>query len=166
MAETDDGFGARLSLAMKLLNISHGALASAAKADKSLVSRWARGMTTPRGPYLAVLTEIIHARAPRFTQLSWDLPLDEFARVVKPGGEIVITTRVGAEEGVRKTVEKTLMPLTSRMGFRTEFAWRRYTDWAATRSDVRLIERRPLPPLGHFSLVRYEKLAEPARAAA
>ncbi len=82
MPETDDGFGARLSLAMKLLNISHGALASAARADKSLVSRWARGMTTPRGPYLAVLTEIIHARAPRFTQLTWDLPLDEFARVI------------------------------------------------------------------------------------
>jgi phosphatidylethanolamine/phosphatidyl-N-methylethanolamine N-methyltransferase len=92
--------------------------------------------------------------------------LDEFARVVKPGGEIVIATRVGAEAGMRKTIEKTLMPLTSRLGFRTEFAWRRYTDWAARRPDVRLIERRPLPPLGHFSLVRFEKLAEPARAAA
>lgn len=92
--------------------------------------------------------------------------LDEFARVVKPGGEIVIATRVGAEKGVRKVVERTLMPVTSRLGWRTEFAWRRYTDWAACRPDIRLIERRPLPPLGHFSLVRFEKLAEPARAAA
>jgi phosphatidylethanolamine/phosphatidyl-N-methylethanolamine N-methyltransferase len=92
--------------------------------------------------------------------------LDEFARVVRPGGEIVIATRVGAEAGMRKFVEKTLMPVTSRLGWRTEFAWRRYADWAAQRPDIRLVERRPLPPLGHFSLVRFEKLAEPARAAA
>jgi phosphatidylethanolamine/phosphatidyl-N-methylethanolamine N-methyltransferase len=92
--------------------------------------------------------------------------LDEFARVVRPGGEIVIATRIGAEAGMRKFVEHSLMPVTSRLGWRTEFAWRRYADWAAQRSDVRLVERRPLPPLGHFSLVRFEKLAEPARAAA
>jgi phosphatidylethanolamine/phosphatidyl-N-methylethanolamine N-methyltransferase len=92
--------------------------------------------------------------------------LDEFARVVRPGGEIVIATRVGAEKGVRKVVEKGLMPVTSRLGWRTEFAWRRYADWAAGRPDIALVERRPLPPLGHFSLVRFEKLAEPARAAA
>lgn len=85
--------------------------------------------------------------------------LDEFARVVRPGGEIVIATRVGAEGGVRKTIEKTLMPVTTRLGFRTDFPWERYTDWAAKTPSVRLIERRALPPLGHFSLVRFEKLA-------
>jgi hypothetical protein len=48
---TDDAleFGARLSLAMKLLNISRGALASEARADKSLVSRWVRGLATVLG---------------------------------------------------------------------------------------------------------------------
>lgn len=86
--------------------------------------------------------------------------LDEFARVVRPGGEIVIATRVGAEKGVRKTIEKTLMPVTTRLGFRTDFPWERYTEWAARTPSVRLIERRALPPLGHFSLVRYEKLAQ------
>lgn len=88
--------------------------------------------------------------------------LDEFVRVVKPGGEIVIATRVGAEAGVRKVVERTLMPVTSRLGWRTEFAWERYAEWAAGRLDVRLVERRPLPPLGHFSLVRFEKLRAPS----
>jgi phosphatidylethanolamine/phosphatidyl-N-methylethanolamine N-methyltransferase len=85
--------------------------------------------------------------------------LDEFARVVRPGGEIVIATRVGAEAGMRKAIEKTLMPITTRLGFRTDFPWARYTDWAARTPSVRLIERRALPPLGHFSLVRFEKLA-------
>lgn len=87
-----------------------------------------------------------------------ELALDEFARVVRPGGEIVITTRIGAGGGLRGSIEKALMPVTSRLGFRTEFPWERYDNWAASNAQVRLIERRPLPPLGHFSLVRFQKL--------
>jgi phosphatidylethanolamine/phosphatidyl-N-methylethanolamine N-methyltransferase len=86
--------------------------------------------------------------------------LDEFARVCRPGGEIIITTRVGAESGLRGTIEKTLMPITSRLGFRTDFPFGLYTDWVATRDDVELIEKREIPPLGHFSLVRIAKLEE------
>ena len=85
--------------------------------------------------------------------------LDEFARVVRPGGEIVITSRVGAEAGLRGRIEKSLMPVTSRLGWRTEFPWARYVDWAAARPDISLIERRPIPPLGHFSLIRLAKKA-------
>ncbi len=85
--------------------------------------------------------------------------LDEFARVVRPGGEIVITSRIGAESGLRGAVEKTLTPVTSKLGFRTEFAWERYKRWADNMPMVRLLERRPLPPLGHFSLIRFAKPA-------
>lgn len=85
--------------------------------------------------------------------------LDEFARICRVGGEIIITTRVGANQGLRGAIERTLMPLTSRLGFRTEFPWSRYEAWAAQRIDVRLLENRPLPPLGHFSLVRYQKIS-------
>ena len=83
--------------------------------------------------------------------------LDEVVRVVRPGGEIVITTRIGAERGLRGSIEKTLMPVTTRLGFRTEFLWERYEAWAARNGRVTLAENRPLPPLGHFSLVRYKK---------
>jgi len=85
--------------------------------------------------------------------------LDEFARVVRPGGEIVITSRIGAETGLRGAVEKTLTPVTSKLGFRTEFAWDRYVRWADSTPSVRLIERQPLRPLGHFALIRFAKLA-------
>lgn len=84
--------------------------------------------------------------------------LDEFLRVLRPGGEIVITTRVSADDGPRRTIERALMPVTSRLGFRTEFPWERYQRWSAENDNVLLIERRPLPPLGHFSLVRYCKI--------
>jgi phosphatidylethanolamine/phosphatidyl-N-methylethanolamine N-methyltransferase len=84
--------------------------------------------------------------------------LDEFVRVVRPGGEIVVTTRLGAEQGLRGTLEKWLMPVTSRLGWRTEFPWARYERWAAGSCAVRLLERRALPPLGHFWLLRYSRL--------
>ncbi len=83
--------------------------------------------------------------------------LDEFFRVLKPGGEIIIATRISAQDGIRDRIEKLLMPLTSRLGWRTEFPWSRYEAWAATRPELRLIEHRPLPPFGHFSLIRYGK---------
>jgi phosphatidylethanolamine/phosphatidyl-N-methylethanolamine N-methyltransferase len=83
--------------------------------------------------------------------------LDEFARVLKPGGEIVILTRVGAETGPRKAVEHFLAPAARKLGWRTEFPWGRYVRWAARSPNVHLIERRPMPPLGHFSLVRFGK---------
>jgi len=87
--------------------------------------------------------------------------LDEFVRVVRPGGEIILTTRVSAETGLRGTLEKWLMPLTTRLGFRTEFPWARYERWAEGSKAVRLLERRALPPLGHFWLLRYVRAADP-----
>ncbi|HEX3404948.1 MAG TPA: class I SAM-dependent methyltransferase [Acetobacteraceae bacterium] len=89
--------------------------------------------------------------------------LDEFARVLRPGGEIVITSRIGADAGLRAAVEKRLMPVTSRLGFRTEFPWERYLHWAAGLPTVHLVERRSIPPLGHFSLIRFAKFADGAR---
>ncbi len=86
--------------------------------------------------------------------------LDEFVRVVRPGGEIIITSRIGAETGLRGKIEKWLMPLTRRLGWRTEFAWSRYERWAQSSPGVRLLERRALPPLGHFSLIRFLRLPD------
>ena len=87
--------------------------------------------------------------------------LDEFVRVVRPGGEIVIATRIGANGvGLRGRIEKLLMPITTRLGFRTEFPYSRYENWARRNGKVELLENRPLPPLGHFSLVRYRKIRD------
>ncbi len=79
--------------------------------------------------------------------------------MLRPGGEIIITTRIGAERGLRRVIEHTLMPITSRLGWRTEFSYARYADWAATAPGIEIVERRALPPLGHFSLIRMRKTA-------
>jgi len=83
--------------------------------------------------------------------------LDEFARVLKPGGEIILVNHIGAETGLRRAFERWFSPVARRLGWRPEFPWTRLARWA-TRGDVRLVERRPMPPFGHFSLVRFAKL--------
>jgi phosphatidylethanolamine/phosphatidyl-N-methylethanolamine N-methyltransferase len=83
--------------------------------------------------------------------------LDEFARVLKPGGEIVLMSRVGAEDGLRRTLERWFSPVACRLGWRSEFAWQRYARWAQTTAGMRLAERRAMPPFGHFCLIRFAK---------
>lgn len=91
--------------------------------------------------------------------------LDEFARVVRPGGELIILTRVSADAGMRRFIEQKLQPVVTRLGFRTaEFAWSRYTKWLAGAKGMELVERRLIPPLGHFSLVRFRKIEVAAAA--
>ena len=84
--------------------------------------------------------------------------LDDFVRVLKPGGELILVNHIGAENGPRKLFELAFAPLARRLGWRPEFPWARLVNWAARRGGVDLIERRPMPPMGHFSLIRYRKL--------
>jgi len=83
--------------------------------------------------------------------------LDEFARVLKPGGEIVLVSRVGAEAGLRRALEHWFAPAARKLGWRTEFSFARYARWAAQTAGMRLVERRAMPPFGHFSLIRFAK---------
>jgi phosphatidylethanolamine/phosphatidyl-N-methylethanolamine N-methyltransferase len=84
--------------------------------------------------------------------------LDEFARVLKPGGEIVLVSRVGAEAGLRRALEKWFAPAARKLGWRTEFSFQRYARWADRHAGMRLVERRAMPPFGHFSLIRFAKI--------
>jgi phosphatidylethanolamine/phosphatidyl-N-methylethanolamine N-methyltransferase len=84
--------------------------------------------------------------------------LDEFARVLKPGGEIVLVSRVGAEAGLRKALERWFAPTARKLGWRTEFSFQRYARWADRHAGMQLVERRAMPPFGHFSLIRFAKI--------
>jgi phosphatidylethanolamine/phosphatidyl-N-methylethanolamine N-methyltransferase len=95
--------------------------------------------------------------------------LDEFVRVVKPGGEIILVNHLGADSGWRSLFEQGFAPLARRLGWRPEFRWGRLAQWAARHGGVRVVERRAMPPLGHFSLIRFSRLSglasEPVMAA-
>ncbi len=89
--------------------------------------------------------------------------LDEFARVLKPGGEIVLVSRIGAEAGLRCSLEHWFQPAARKLGWRTEFSFARYACWAAQSPDMNLIERRAMPPFGHFNLIRFGKAGGESR---
>jgi len=83
--------------------------------------------------------------------------LDDFIRVLKPGGELILVNHIGAERGFRRLSELAFAPLARRLGWRPEFPWGRLVAWEKAHGGVSLTERRPMPPLGHFSLIRYRK---------
>jgi len=84
--------------------------------------------------------------------------LDEFVRVLKPGGEIILVNHLGAETGLRASLERWFAPLARWLGWRPEFPWQRLAQWAMRHGGVRIVERRAMPPFGHFSLIRFARL--------
>lgn len=91
-----------------------------------------------------------------------DATLDEFLRVTKPGGEIILANHIGAESGPRYVFEKCFAPVARYLGWRPEFQFARIANWVARTRGVTLIERRAIAPLGHFSLIRFHKEAAAA----
>ena len=85
--------------------------------------------------------------------------LNEFARVLRPGGEIVLVNHIGAEQGPRAVFERCFAPIARRLGWRPEFRFGRLSRWADNHGGVTIVESRPVTPLGHFSLIRFAKAA-------
>jgi phosphatidylethanolamine/phosphatidyl-N-methylethanolamine N-methyltransferase len=115
-------------------------------------------MDAERLEFPAAAFDVVVAQCVVNTVPNPERALDEFARVVKPGGEIVLLNRVGADAGARRVLEHLFQPLAKKLGWRSEFPWSRFAHWAASDPHgIHLIERRPMPPLGHFSLIRFGK---------
>jgi phosphatidylethanolamine/phosphatidyl-N-methylethanolamine N-methyltransferase len=82
--------------------------------------------------------------------------LDEFARVVRPGGDIVILNHLGAEGGPVALWEKAIAPIAERIGLSSAFPLRRIRNWAKDRGFLTIsIESYGL--FGFFTLIRLRK---------
>ncbi len=119
----------------------------------------AEQLTFPDASFDVVVAQYVVTTVP-----NPEATLDEFARVLKPGGEIVLVSRVGAEAGLRRALEQWFAPAARKLGWRTEFSFERYVRWAERSGAVELIERRAVPPFGHFSLIRFAKKSDAAAA--
>jgi phosphatidylethanolamine/phosphatidyl-N-methylethanolamine N-methyltransferase len=85
----------------------------------------------------------------------------ELARVCRPGGEVLIVNHFSSEDGMRGWVERRMAPFADKIGWRPVFD----VDRVMVCSDLQLVEKRGLRPLGLFTMMRFRKAAE-AKAAA
>ena len=80
----------------------------------------------PDGSFDVVMAQYVVTAVP-----NPEVALDEFARVLRPGGELILLSRVSADAGMRRFIEQRLQPVVRQLGWRTEFAWSRYAQWLA-----------------------------------
>ncbi len=83
--------------------------------------------------------------------------LDECARVLKDGGEIVISSKLGRDSGLQAGIEEAIAPLMKKVGWSSAFKISRVADWARRRGDFEVTEIAPLFPAGFFKLMRLKK---------
>jgi phosphatidylethanolamine/phosphatidyl-N-methylethanolamine N-methyltransferase len=84
--------------------------------------------------------------------------MDEVARVVSPGGEIMIVSRISPETSALVGLERWFgRQFGPRLGWRPYFPWSVLGDWLGGRTDMRLVERRRCGSLGLFTLVRIQR---------
>ena len=83
--------------------------------------------------------------------------LSECARVVKPGGQIVLVNHLYSERGLAAAIERLLAQRARKLGLRPEFPFARLAAWAQTHGGAELIERRKVPPFGVYTLVRFRR---------
>jgi len=84
--------------------------------------------------------------------------MDEVARVVRPGGEIMIVSRVSSDAPALVALERWFgRKFGPRLGWRPYFPWALLGDWLKGRTDMRLVERCRCGSLGLFTLVRIQR---------
>lgn len=77
----------------------------------------------------------------------------EIARVVRPGGTVVIVNHFQRDRGALAVAERVAAPLADLLGWHSDFERGRVLD----ERHLRLVEERTLPPLGMMTLMRLVK---------
>ncbi len=85
--------------------------------------------------------------------------LSECARVLKPGGQIILVNHLYSERGVVAAIERLTAKHARRLGLRPEFPFARLAEWAEKNGEAELIERRKVKPFGVYTLVRFRRIA-------
>jgi phosphatidylethanolamine/phosphatidyl-N-methylethanolamine N-methyltransferase len=80
--------------------------------------------------------------------------MTELARVVKPGGVVLIVNHFSVQGGIRGAIEKRLAKHASKLGWRPEFPVETITGIAG----LQLVNTKPVKPFGFFTMLEFRKV--------
>jgi ubiquinone/menaquinone biosynthesis C-methylase UbiE len=83
--------------------------------------------------------------------------LSECARVLRPGGQIILVNHLYSERGLAAAVERLFANRARGLGLRPEFPFARLAAWAESHGGAELIGRHKIPPFGVYTLVRFRR---------
>jgi phosphatidylethanolamine/phosphatidyl-N-methylethanolamine N-methyltransferase len=86
--------------------------------------------------------------------------LSECARVVRPGGSILLVNHLYSEHGAAAVLERLLAQPARAFGLRPEFPFLRLAAWARAHGGVELVGRRDVPPFNLYTLVHFRRRRE------
>ncbi|MEJ2433579.1 MAG: class I SAM-dependent methyltransferase [Pseudolabrys sp.] len=142
--------------------------------SEPMIARARERLSSGRYPHVKEL-KVMDAQAMSFPDASFDcvvgqfvitlvedpeLVLSECARVLKPGGQIILVNHLYSEKGLAAAVERLLAQKARKLGLRPEFPFQRLAAWAQSHGGAELIDRRPVKPF--FTLVRFRRAARAA----
>ena len=142
--------------------------------SEPMIGRARERAASGRYPYVKELA-VMDAAAMTFADASFDCVVGQFvitlvedpervlsecARVVKPGGQIILVNHLYSETGLAAAVERLLAEKARKVGLRPEFPFQRLAAWAEKHGGAELIERRKLKPFGVYTLVRFRRLED------
>lgn len=90
--------------------------------------------------------------------------LSEFARVLKPGGRIVLINHFGAPDGAVAKMEEIVAPMVAKIGWSSSFKASRVEQWARSTGMFDLISLKPVFPGGFFKLMCLQKRSDEVSA--
>jgi phosphatidylethanolamine/phosphatidyl-N-methylethanolamine N-methyltransferase len=82
----------------------------------------------------------------------------ELERICAPGGEVMTLNHFSQDHGVRGWMERKMAPYCETFGWHPIFPF----DRVMGRPNLQLIERKPMWPMGLFTLVRFRKMTATA----
>jgi phosphatidylethanolamine/phosphatidyl-N-methylethanolamine N-methyltransferase len=147
--------------------------------SEPMISKARERMATGRYPHVRSVT-VMDAHDLAFADASFDCVVTQFvitlvenpervlsecARVVKPGGEIILVNHLYSERGVAAAVERWLARHSRPLGLRPDFPFARLAGWARQHGGVDLVARVPLQPFGIYTLVRFRRQRAAMQAA-
>jgi len=137
--------------------------------SEPMIARARERLATGRYPHVKAL-HVMDAQDMSFAEATFDCVVGQFvitlvedpervlsecARVLKPGGQIILVNHLYSERGLAAAVERLLAQKARKMGLRPEFPFQRLAAWAQTHGGTELIDRRKVRPF--FTLVRFRR---------